>query len=77
MTIICGYKQHLSNIWSSILEKVKQDRGWVENLKLKVRFTCAFSKVIWLCWNDLLLLRRIDDYFAGPPLILLKFPLQL
>ena len=94
MTIMCGYKQHLSNIWSSILEKVKQDRGWVEknvsykkmcitfkqvliNWKIKVRFTCAFSKVIWLCWNDLLLLRRIDDYFAGPPLILLKFPLQL
>ena len=29
MMVIC-IKQHLSNIWSSIFEKVKQHRGWVE-----------------------------------------------
>ena len=29
MVVICT-KQHLSNIWSSVHEKVKQHWGWVE-----------------------------------------------
>ena len=29
MVVIC-FKQHLSNIWSSIHEKVKKQWGWVE-----------------------------------------------
>ena len=29
MMLLC-VKQNLSNIWSSIHEKVKQHRGWVE-----------------------------------------------
>ena len=30
MTMLICVKQHLSNIWSSIYEKVKQQWGWVE-----------------------------------------------
>ena len=30
MIMLIGIKQHLSNIWSSIHEKVKQQLGWVE-----------------------------------------------
>ena len=33
MMLLC-IKQHLSNIWSSIHEKVKQHWGWVENKRL-------------------------------------------
>ena len=33
MVVIC-IKQHLSNIWSSIHEKVNQQQGWVENKKV-------------------------------------------
>ena len=29
MMLIC-FKQHLSNIWSSLYERVKQHWGWVE-----------------------------------------------
>ena len=29
MMLIC-IKQHLSNIWSSIYEKIKQQWGWIE-----------------------------------------------
>ena len=32
MVVICT-KQHLSNIWSSVHEKVKQHWGWVEEKK--------------------------------------------
>ena len=32
MMLIC-IKQHLSNIWNSIHEKVKQNWGWVEKKK--------------------------------------------
>ena len=30
MIMLVGIKQHLSNIWSSIHEKVKQEWDWVE-----------------------------------------------
>ena len=30
MNMLTCIKQHLSNIWSLIHEKVKQDRGWAE-----------------------------------------------
>ena len=30
MIMVICIKQHLSNIWSSIREKVKQNWGWVE-----------------------------------------------
>ena len=35
MMLTCT-KQHLSNIWSSIHEKVKQPWGWVEKKRCKV-----------------------------------------
>ena len=41
MLIIC-IKQHLSNVWSSIHEKVKQHWGWVEKKALLVK-----KRVIW------------------------------
>ena len=38
--VIC-IKQHLSNIWSSILEEVKQHWGWVEKKKaLLIKKVC-------------------------------------
>ena len=46
MMVIC-IKQHLSNVWSSIHERVKQHWGWVEKkvllIKIKrvVRFCCC------------------------------------
>ena len=36
MMIICS-KQHLSNIWSSSHEKVKQQLGWVEKKMLLIK----------------------------------------
>ena len=36
MMVIC-IKQHLSNIWSSIHEKVKQHWGWVEKKALLIK----------------------------------------
>ena len=47
MTLIC-IKQHLSKIWSSIQEKVKQHWGWVEKSaaykKLRRRRTLIKTK---------------------------------
>ena len=40
MMVIC-IKQHLSNIWSSIHEKVKQHWGWVEK-------NVAYKKNVYL-----------------------------
>ena len=36
MMIVCT-KQHLSNMWSSIYEKVKQHWGWVEKKALLIK----------------------------------------
>ena len=44
MTITC-IKQHLSNIWSSIYEKVKQHWGWVEK-KPCLRRACRSEVVL-------------------------------
>ena len=33
-------KQHLSNIWSSIHEKVKQHWGWVEKKAMLIKKAC-------------------------------------
>ena len=43
MMLIC-IKQHLSNIWSSIYEKVKQDSGWVQ--KKKKKENVAYKQII-------------------------------
>ena len=45
MTIIRGYKQHLSNIWSSILENVKQDRGWIDK-NVSYKKMCIMCKQV-------------------------------
>ena len=47
MMITC-IKQHLSNIWSSILEKVKQHWGWVE--KKSVAYKKSVYCATWCSW---------------------------
>ena len=42
MMLIC-IKQHLSHIWGSIYEKVKQHWGWVEKKTLPIRKWCVIS----------------------------------
>ena len=42
------FKQHLSNIWSSIYEKIKQHWGWVEQ-------SVAYKKSVY-CTREFLLL---------------------
>ena len=44
MMAIC-IKQHLSNIWSSIHEQVKQNWGWVEKKR------CLYKKNVYLYQN--------------------------
>lgn len=39
--IIIWYKQHLSNIWTSVHEKVKQYQGWVEKKNV------VYEKSVW------------------------------
>ena len=40
MIFIC-IKQHLSNIWSSVYENVKQHWGWVEKKALLIKKACS------------------------------------
>ena len=40
------FKQHLSKIWSSIYEKVKQHWGWIEKI---VAYYVAYNKSVHLC----------------------------
>ena len=37
ITIVICIKQHLSNIWSSVHEKVKQHWGWLEKKALLIK----------------------------------------
>ena len=46
MMVIC-IKQHLSNIWSSIHEKVKQHWGWVEKKALLIKNKNVFFLFKW------------------------------
>ena len=45
MTMLLTIKQHLSNIWSSIHEKVKQHWGWVEKKALLVKKACITTNI--------------------------------
>ena len=40
ITMVICFKQHLSNIWSSIHEKVKQQWGWVEKRRCLLKKAC-------------------------------------
>ena len=56
MMIICS-KQHLSNIWSSSHEKVKQQLGWVEKKMLLIKksvylFTFNYNSINSVQRND-------------------------
>ena len=42
MNVMCN-KQHLSNIWSWIQEKVKQHWGWIEKKTLLRKYACNVS----------------------------------
>ena len=50
MMALC-IKQHLSNIWSSICEKVEQHWGWVEKKWLLIKKDCisvgTVANVVW------------------------------
>ena len=51
ITLICN-KQHLSNIWSSIHEKVKQHWGWVEKKRVVLEVTLKTriaTQKSWAC----------------------------
>ena len=52
MMVIC-IKQHLSNIWSSIHEKVKQHWGWVNKKTFLMKQKRVLNFPIWksLWWN--------------------------
>ena len=41
MMIVMCIKQHLSNIWSPVHEKVKQHWGWAEKKVLLFKKTCS------------------------------------
>ena len=64
--LIC-IKQHVSNIWSSIHQKVKQHWGWVEKKALltknKLVILCFFQPLCYCClWNKC--------FESGPHLII-------
>ena len=49
MMMLIFIKQHQSNIWSSIHEKVRQHWGWVEKKALPIKKACTtISKIIGL-----------------------------
>ena len=70
-------KQYLSNIWTSIHEKVKQHWGWVE--KKQKQPPEVFCKIItWLskiCLTSLIALFWNFRLFWNFPLIICNFPL--
>ena len=47
MMVIC-IKQHLSNIWSSIYDKIKQHWGWVEKKKIVKRSVYSVQDILRL-----------------------------
>ena len=55
MVIITCVKQHLSNIRSSIHEKVRQHRGWGEKKRIKKRvISRSFRWLLVVRWNTIL-----------------------
>ena len=44
MVMLLCIKQHLSNIWSSIHEKVKQNWGWITKKALLIK-KCVIHKL--------------------------------
>ena len=45
-------KQHLSNIWSSIHEKLKQNWGWAKKKALLIKKACISDYKIMIEEND-------------------------
>ena len=45
MVLIC-FKQHLSNIWSSIHDKIKQQWGWVEKNRCLYKKSVEIAKAV-------------------------------
>ena len=52
MMLMC-IKQHLSNIWGSFQEKVKQHWGWVQKKALLPKKACILLSWIFYYWNSL------------------------
>ena len=57
MKMLICIRQHLSNIWSSIHEKVKQHRGWVEKKRCLYKKACNATRsncrIILICIKKL------------------------
>ena len=50
MMVVC-IKQHLSNIWSSIHDKVKQHWGWVEKKALLIKKRACEELKFYVLWH--------------------------
>ena len=44
MMMVTSNKQHLSNFWGLVYEKVNQHWGWVENKTLLIKKACVISR---------------------------------
>ena len=58
MMMVIGIKQHLSNIWRSAHEKVKQHWGWVEKKRWYTLF--YISNTFFTFSNDFLITAELD-----------------
>ena len=56
--MVIGIKQHLSNIWSSAHEKVKQHWGWAEKKRWYTLF--YISNTFFTFSNDFLITAELD-----------------
>ena len=57
MMVTC-IKQHLSNIWSSILEKGKQNWGWVEEKR------CLFFAITSINWINVYCIKLLHTFLS-------------
>ena len=73
ITMLICIKQHLSNIWSWILEKVKQHWGWVEKKRVidfwfsQIQIYWQVDKDLWLrkmwCWKFEARKHKLQEFY--------------
>ena len=67
MMIVTCIKQHLSNIWSPIHEKVKQRWGWVEkSVAYKKKKACSTKQKVLFSLVNRVLTRALLGPVNGP-----------
>ena len=75
MIILVCIKQHLSNIWSSIHEKLKQHWGCLEKKKKSVYFVVSYNESLFppffvlLCICSCFCVNREKISFPGPDFV--------